>query len=282
MRTLVAGVAEICVFMPQGALEANPLLAALIVELGIEQVFRVGGAQAIAAAAIGTEVIERVDKIVGPGNLYVALAKKAVFGLIGIDSFSGPSEIVVVFDGKADPALVAADLLSQAEHDVNAAAIGITDNEEAAKATQKEVEAQLAELERKEIAGASLRNYGGIMVAPSKSFALSIADSLAPEHLELLTENAEQDAKLIRNAGAIFVGPWAPEAFGDYCAGPNHVLPTAGTARWASALSVADFTRKVSIIKGSEELLAANRDAIVKLARAEGLSAHARAVEKRF
>ncbi|MCC6464942.1 MAG: histidinol dehydrogenase [Planctomycetes bacterium] len=278
----VAGVGEIAVFTPQGGLEANPLLAALLLELKLEEVYRIGGAQAVAAAALGTPKVARVDKIVGPGNIFVAQAKRQLSGRVGIDSFAGPSEVVIVFDGGADPACVAADLLAQAEHDALAAAVAVTDNADAAAAVQAQVDAQLAALPRAGIAARSLRDFGGVIVAPSKGFALRIADSLAPEHLELLTETAEKDSAMVRNAGAVFVGAFAPEAFGDYCAGPNHVLPTAGTARFAQALSVADFTRHVSIIKGSREMLAANRDAIVKLARAEGLEAHARSVEKRF
>jgi histidinol dehydrogenase len=279
---MVAGVKEIAVFTPNGAIEKSPLLAALLLELKIEEVYRVGGAQAVAAAALGTPNIARVDKLVGPGNLFVALAKKQLFGRMGIDSFAGPSEVVVVFDGQADPRHVAADLLAQAEHDTQAAAIGVTDSTDAAEAVSAQVEAQLAALPRKDTAAQSLKQFGGIIVAPSKGFALRIADAFAPEHLELLTQGAEKDADQIRQAGAIFLGAWAPEAFGDYTAGPNHVLPTSGTARFASALSVQDFTRQVSIIRGSRELLAANRGAIESLARAEGLEAHARSVAVRF
>lgn len=278
----VAGVQEIIVMSPPETFEKSPILCALINELGIEEVFRVGGAQAVAAAAIGTEKIARVDKIVGPGNIFVALAKQRLSGRVGIDSFAGPSEIVVIFDESSDPAMVAADLLAQAEHDVHASAVGITDSAEQAEKVKAELEKQLAELPRKDIAAASLATYGGILTVPSKGFAFRFADAIAPEHLELLTEDAENDAKMIRNAGAIFVGPYAPEAFGDYNAGPNHVLPTSGTARWASALGVHDFVRNVSIIRGSKELLEANKDAAIKLARAEGLEGHARSVERRF
>lgn len=278
----VAGVKEIAVFTPPGALEKSPILAALLLELKLEEVYRVGGAQAVAAAALGTPAIARCDKLVGPGNLFVALAKRQLFGRIGIDSIAGPSEVVVVFDASADPRHVAADLLAQAEHDPQAAAIAVCDSGDAATAVQAEVDRQLADLPRKNVAAASLQAFGAIIAAPSKGFALRIADAFAPEHLELLTAAAEQDAAQIRQAGAIFVGPFAPEAFGDYCAGPNHVLPTSGTARFASALSVQDFTRQVSIIRGSKELLAANRGAIETLARAEGLEAHARSVAVRF
>lgn len=277
-----AGVPEIAVFTPPGALESSPLLAALLLELKLEEVYRVGGAHAVAAAAIGTEKIAKVDKFVGPGNIFVALAKQLLAHRMGIDSFAGPSEVVVVFDDSADPAIVAADLLAQAEHDVHAAAIGITDNNDLAEAVRAEIEKQLTDLPRKEIAAASIQHYGGLLVVPSKGFAFRLADSIAPEHCEVMTADADKDAAQIKNAGAIFVGPYAPEAFGDYNAGPNHVLPTAGSARWASALGVNDFMRHVSVIRGSKELLAANKDAAIKLARAEGLEGHARSIERRF
>ncbi|MBX3458750.1 MAG: histidinol dehydrogenase [Planctomycetes bacterium] len=277
-----AGVPEIAVFTPPGALESSPLLAALLLELKLEEVYRVGGAQAVAAAAVGTEKIAKVDKFVGPGNIFVALAKQLLAHRMGIDSFAGPSEVVVIFDSSADPAIVAADLLAQAEHDVHAASIGITDSNDHAEAVKAEVEKQLATLPRKDIAAASLQHYGGLLVVPSKGFAFRLADSLAPEHCEVITRESEKDAALVRNAGAVFVGAYAPEAFGDYNAGPNHVLPTAGSARWASALGVPDFLRQVSIIRGSKELLAANKAAAVALARAEGLEGHARSIERRF
>lgn len=277
----VAGVEEIAVFCPVEAIENNKLLAALLLELKLEEVYRIGGAQAVAVAAIGSEKVAKVDKLVGPGSLFVSLAKQALFGRMGIDSFAGPSEVVVIFDEAANPAWVAADLLAQAEHDVQASAIGVTDSMDAAEKVRAEVQKQLAALPRKEIAEASLRQFGGLIVAPSKGFAIRMADGFAPEHLELLTETAEADSRQIRNAGAIFVGPYAPEAFGDYCAGPSHVLPTAGSARWASALGVADFTRHISIIKGSKELLNANQATIIGMARAEGLEAHARSAEIR-
>ena len=278
----VAGVKEIAVFTPPGSFEKTPLLAALLKELGITEVYRVGGAQAVAAAALGTDKVARVDKIVGPGSLFVALAKRMLYGRLDIDNFAGPSEVVVLFDASANPAYVAADLLAQAEHDELAAAVAVTDNPDAATAVAVEVEKQLAGLPRESIARKSLESYGGIVVAPSLGFAVRFADTLAAEHVEILTEQAEQHAAQMKNAGAIFIGPHAPEAFGDYCAGPNHVLPTCGTARFSSALSVSDFVRQVSIIRGSPELLKANREAILKLARAEGLEAHARSVEKRF
>jgi histidinol dehydrogenase len=286
MMTVVAaqtaGVQEIAVLTPAETIDKSPLTCALIGKLGITEVYRVGGAQAIAAAAIGTEKIARVDKIVGPGNIFVSIAKQLLSGRVGIDTFAGPSEVVVIFDQGADPAMVAADLLAQAEHDTQAAAVGITDNAEHAALVQAEIAKQLAALPRREIAAQSLTQFGALLVVPSIGFARRLCDALAPEHCEILTASAEEDAKQIRNAGAIFIGPWAPEAFGDYNAGPNHVLPTAGAARWASALGVHDFMRQVSIIRGSRELLSANKEAAVKLARAEGLEAHARSIEARL
>lgn len=279
---LAAGVNEVAVFTPSSAIENSPLLAALLLELGIEEVYRLGGAQAIAAAAIGTEKVAQVDKVVGPGNLFVALAKQQLSGRVGIDSFAGPSEVVILFDEAADPALVAADLLAQAEHDTQAAAIGVTHDADAAAAVQKEIDAQLADLPRADIARKSLEVFGAILCVPSKGFGVRIADALAPEHLEILTEEAETDANLFRNAGAIFIGPYSPEAYGDYCAGPNHVLPTAGRARWAHALSTDDFMKRTSIIHAGKEMLAASKDAIIGMARSEGLEGHARSVERRF
>ncbi len=278
----IAGVKEIAVFTPPGAIENTPLMAALLLELGLTEVYRVGGAQAVAAAALGTEKVPRVHKLVGPGNIFVAIAKRLLYGRMAIDSIAGPSEIVVLFDRTANPGHVAADLLAQAEHDEHAAAIGVTDDAATAQAVAAEVEKQLAGLPREAIVRRALAEYGGLLVVPSLNFGLRFVDSLAPEHVEVITEKAEEHAAAIRHAGAIFIGPFAPEAFGDYCAGPNHVLPTAGTATWASALSVHDFLRQVSVIRGSRELLAANRAVIESLARAEGLEAHARSVAARF
>lgn len=278
----VAGVKEIAVFTPPAGVDKTPLLAALCKELGITEIYRVGGAQAVAAAALGTEKIARVDKIVGPGNQFVATAKRMLFGRVAIDSFAGPSEVVVLFDSSANPEHVAADLLAQAEHDEMASAVGVTDSAETAQAVAAAVGRRLAGLPREKVCRLSLESYGGIVVAPSMGFALRFVDTLAAEHVEIITNEAEKHASQIRNAGAIFVGPHAPEAFGDYLAGPNHVLPTAGTARFASALGVGDFLRQVSIIRGSEALLKANADAIATLARVEGLEAHARSVEARF
>jgi histidinol dehydrogenase len=236
----------------------------------------------VAAAALGTEKVPRVDKIIGPGNQFVATAKRMLFGRVGIDNFAGPSEVVVLFDATANPAHVAADLLAQAEHDDLASAVGVTDSADAAQAVAVEVSRRVAGLGREKTCRRSLESYGGLVVAPSMGFALRFVDTLAPEHVEIMTADAEKHAAAIRNAGAIFIGPFAPEAFGDYCAGPNHVLPTAGTARFASALSVADFQRHVSVIRGSDALLKASASTIAKLARVEGLEAHARSAEARF
>jgi histidinol dehydrogenase len=278
----VAGVKEIAVFTPPSGVDKTPLLAALCKELGITEIYRVGGAQAIAAAALGTEKIARVDKIVGPGNQFVAVAKRMLNGRAAIDNFAGPSEVVVLFDSSANPAHVAADLLAQAEHDEMAAAVAVTDNAEAAQAVAVEVSKQVAGLPREKVCRLSLESYGGIVVAPSMGFALRFVDTLAAEHVEIMTSEAEKHASQLKNAGAIFIGAYAPEAFGDYLAGPNHILPTAGTARFASALGVGDFLRQVSIIRGSEALLKAHAPAIAKLARVEGLEAHARSIEVRF
>ncbi|MHC4840114.1 MAG: histidinol dehydrogenase [Planctomycetota bacterium] len=278
----VAGVKEIAVFTPPNSLEDSALLSALLLELGIEEVYRVGGAQAIAAAAYGTDTIPRVDRIVGPGNVFVSIAKQMLSHKVGIDQFAGPSEVVIVFDESADPALVAADMLAQAEHDPEAAAVGITCSTDHAEKVKTEFEKQLQDLPRKEVVEKSIQRYGGIMTAPSIGFALRLANAFAPEHCEIITEDAEKHASEIRNAGAIFIGAYAPEAFGDYNAGANHVLPTCGQARWKGALSIADYTRDVSVIRGSKELLEANKEAAIKLARAERLEAHARSIEKRF
>jgi len=278
----VAGVKEIAVFTPPSAVDKTPLLAGLCKELGITEIYRVGGAQAVAAAALGTEKIARVDKVVGPGNQFVATAKRMLNGRVAIDSFAGPSEVVILFDASANAAHVAADLLAQAEHDEMAAAVGVTDSAEAAQAVAAEINRQLAGLPREAICRRSLESFGGIVVAPSIGFALRFVDTLAAEHVEVVTSDAEKHAGQIRNAGAIFIGPFAPEAFGDYMAGPNHVLPTAGTARFASALGVGDFLRHVSIIRGSEAMLKPHVATIATLARIEGLEAHARSVEARF
>lgn len=274
----VAGVKRIAVATPPGTLETNPIVAAVINELGIEEVYRVGGAQAIAAFAYGTESIARVDKIVGPGNAYVAIAKKLVFGSVGIDSIAGPTEVVVIADQTADSRFVAADLLAQAEHDEAASAICITTEASLAQEVASEVERQLATLERREIAGASIERFGAVFIVESMGAACELANLIAPEHLELMTADDDGAASLIENAGAIFFGPCSSEPVGDYIAGPNHVLPTLGTSRFSSALGVHDFVRRQSVIRYNREALRNNADSIAAMADAEGLTAHKRAV----
>jgi histidinol dehydrogenase len=274
----VAGVGRIVVTTPPQTLEQNANVAAVIAELGIMEIYRVGGAQAIAALAFGTETIPRVDKIVGPGNIYVAIAKKLVYGVVGIDSIAGPSEVVVLADETANAKFVAADLLAQAEHDEAASAICITTSLDFARQVASEVLAQLAQLERGEIAAASIKNYGAIFVVESIEEGCDLINKLAPEHLELMTIDNEQAAALITNAGAIFFGDWSSEPVGDYFAGPNHVLPTVGTARFSSPLGVYDFMKRQSVIHYTEEALKKNAAAIAAMADAEGLTAHKQAV----
>jgi histidinol dehydrogenase len=274
----VAEVRRIAIATPPDTLERNPVVAAVINELGIEEVYRVGGAQAIAAFAFGTETIPRVDKIVGPGNAYVAIAKKLVYGSVGIDSIAGPTEVVVIADHSAEPRFVAADLLAQAEHDEAASAICITTSAELAREVAREVDHQLQTIERREIAAASIERYGAVFVVESIEAACELANSIAPEHLELMTEDDDHVASLIENAGAIFFGAYSSEPIGDYIAGPNHVLPTLGTARFSSALGVSDFLKRQSIIRYNREALQTNAGAIAAMADAEGLTAHKRAV----
>lgn len=274
----VAGVRRIAIATPPGTLESVPAVAAVIDELGITEVYRVGGAQAIAAFAFGTESIERTDKIVGPGNIYVAIAKKLVYGSVGIDSIAGPTEVVVIADETADARFVAADLLAQAEHDKEASAICITVSLDFAHEVAREVERQMESLERREIAKASIESYGVIFVTESLESACELANLVAPEHLELMTEDDERAAGMIENAGAIFFGAWSSEPIGDYLAGPNHVLPTVATARFSSPLGVYDFLKRQSVINYSREALEKNAAAIARMADAEGLTAHKRAV----
>ncbi len=274
----VAGVRRIVIATPPGTFENNPVIAAVIHELGITEVYRVGGAQAVAALAFGTETIPRVDKIVGPGNVHVAIAKKLVYGAAGIDSIAGPTEVVVVADESADARFIAADLLAQAEHDEEASAICITTSEAFAREVSREVERQLLELERREIARASIDKYGAIFVVESLEAASELVNRIAPEHLELMTEDDERAASMIENAGAIFFGAWSSEPVGDYLAGPNHVLPTVATARFSSPLGVYDFLKRQSIIRYTREAIERNADAIAAMADSEGLTAHKRAV----
>ncbi|HXG64817.1 MAG TPA: histidinol dehydrogenase [Blastocatellia bacterium] len=274
----VAGVKRLVVATPPGTIERAPAIAAVLAELGISEVYQIGGAQAIAALAFGTETIARVDKIVGPGNVYVAIAKKLVYGAVGIDSIAGPTEVVIVADQTADPRFVAADLLAQAEHDQEASAICITTSPDLAREVAREVTRQLDALERRDIAAESLERYGAIFVVDSVEDGCALVNRIAPEHLELMTADNERAAGLIENAGAIFFGPWSPEPVGDYFAGPNHVLPTVGTARFSSPLGVYDFLKRQSVIHYSRDAVEKNADAIAAMAEAEGLTAHKRAV----
>jgi histidinol dehydrogenase len=278
----VAGVDRIAMVVPAPGGVLNPLVLAAADIAGIGEIYRVGGAQAIAALAYGTATIAPVDKIVGPGNAYVAAAKRQVFGTVGIDMIAGPSEILVVADATANPEWVAADLLSQAEHDVSAQAILVTDDAGLAGAVEAAVERQLQALPRVEIARQSWRDFGEIIVTSDFSAALPLIDRIAPEHLELVGERVHGLADRIRNAGAIFIGSYTPEAIGDYVAGPNHVLPTGRTARFSSGLGVLDFMKRTSIIECSAESLRAIGPLARTLAGAEGLDAHARSVAIRL
>ena len=279
----VAGVERIVMVTPPGKDgRVNPVTLTAAHLAGATEVYRVGGAQAVAALAFGTQSIPRVDKIVGPGNIFVALAKKAVYGHVSIDSIAGPSEILVIADGGANPRYVAADLLSQAEHDELASAILVTDSRELAQAVSAEVDGFLKVLSRREIIEKSVENYGYILVVDSMEQAVEAANAIAPEHLEIVTANPFALMTKIRNAGAIFLGEYSSEPLGDYYAGPNHILPTNGTARFFSPLSVDDFVKKSSIIYYSREALAAAHGGIEAFAEAEGLTAHANSIKVRF
>ena len=262
--------------------DINPVILATARIAGVHRVFRTGGAQAVAALAYGTESVPRVDKIVGPGNAFVAEAKRQVFGQVAIDMIAGPSEILVVADGKSDPAAVAADLLSQAEHDKLASAVLVTDSETLAKAVQAEIERQLPLLAREEIARASIDNNGKIIVAGDLAVAVQIANRIAPEHLELCMDNPFDWLDRIQNAGSVFMGRHCPEALGDYFAGPNHTLPTSGTARFSSPLSVDDFVKKTQFTYFTGDALERVAGKVDYFARQEGLTAHARSVTIRF
>jgi histidinol dehydrogenase len=279
----VAGVGKIVMVTPpgkDGKVNPNTLVAAN--EAGADEIYKVGGAQAIAALAFGTESIPKVDKIVGPGNIYVALAKKAVYGYVSIDSIAGPSEILVLADETANPRYVAADLLSQAEHDELASAILVTTSKELAEAVSVEVDQFIAELSRKEIMTKSIENYGYILVADSMEDAIDAANEIASEHLEIMTKNPFEVMTKIQNAGAIFIGEYSSEPLGDYFAGPNHILPTNGTAKFFGPLSVDDFVKKSSIIYYSREALEPIHKDIIKFATSEQLTAHANSIKVRF
>lgn len=283
MPAKVAGVSKIVMTTPPDKNgKVNPATLVAANEAGADEIYKAGGAQAIAALAFGTENIPKVDKIVGPGNIYVALAKKAVYGHVSIDSIAGPSEILVIADETANPRFVAADLLSQAEHDELASAILVTTSEELASAVSKEVEQFVKELSRREILEKSLENYGYILIAKDLEEAINVANDIASEHLEIVTKDSFNVMTKIKNAGAIFIGEYSSEPLGDYFAGPNHVLPTNGTAKFFSPLSVDDFIKKSSIISYSKEALEPIHKDIIKFANAEQLTAHANSIKVRF
>jgi len=265
---------------PDGSI--NPLVLVAADLAGVTEIFRIGGAQAIAALAYGTETVPAVDKVIGPGNAYVAAAKRQVFGKVGIDMIAGPSEVLVVADGENDPDWIAADLLAQAEHDTAAQSILMTDDAGFADAVEKAVELQLKRLPRAEIASASWRDFGAIILVRSFEEVPHLVDRIAPEHLELATEQADSLLSRIRNAGAVFLGRHTPEVIGDYVGGSNHVLPTARSARFSSGLSVHDFIKRMSILRLGRDQLSALGLAAVSLAKAEGLEAHGRSVSIRL
>lgn len=277
MNTLpakVAGVKEIIMTTPATGGEVNPVVLAAAYLAGVDRGFKIGGAQAIAALAYGTATVPRVDKIVGPGNIYVALAKKMVFGQVDIDMIAGPSEILIIADKSAKAKYIAADMLSQAEHDELASSVVVTDNKKLAEKVEEELKKQLEALPKKEIAGKSLANYGAIIVVKDMEEACEVANEIAPEHLELCVENPMEMMLKIKNAGAIFLGEYTPEPVGDYIAGPNHVLPTGGTARFFSPLGVYDFVKRSSILYYSKKQLAEDMEDIITLAEHEELIAH--------
>lgn len=279
----IAGVKEIIMVTPPGAEgNPNPYIMAAAAVAGVDKVFLCGGAQAIAALAYGTEKIPKVDKIVGPGNIFVATAKRLLYGVVDIDMVAGPSEILIVADKSAKPAFLAADLMSQAEHDQMASAILLTTSETVARATVKEIERQIKFLERQEIIERSLQDYGEIIVCEDMQQAIEFANELAPEHLEMCVEEPLKYIGMLDNAGSVFLGHWSPEPLGDYYAGPNHVLPTSGTARFFSPLSVDSFIKKSSFIYYTEEELKKAKDDIITLAETEGLTAHANSIKVRF
>jgi histidinol dehydrogenase len=278
----VAGVQEIIAVSPPSPHGYHPGILAAAYIAGVDSFFRIGGAQAIAALAYGTQTVPRVDKIVGPGNIYVATAKKLVFGQVAIDMIAGPSEILVIADDSANPTHVAADMLSQAEHDELAAALCVTTSVSMATAVAQALTEQLATLKRREIATASLKRYGVILIARDRTEAIELANAIAPEHLELAVRSPRTWLKDIRHTGAVFLGHLSTEPFGDYIAGPNHVLPTGRTARFSSPLGVYDFLKRTSVIEISSRALAKLGPHIIRFAEMEGLEAHARAVQYRL
>lgn len=279
----IAGCNEICITTPPSADgKVNPVILAAAKIAGVDRIFKIGGAQAVAALAYGTETVPKADKIVGPGNAFVAEAKRQVFGLVSIDMIAGPSEILVIADGDSDPRFVAADLLSQAEHDKMASAVLVTNSDELAQKVSDEIERQLTLLPREEIARTSIDNNGKIIVAENLNDVIDVANEIAPEHLELCVDNPFDYLDKIKNAGSIFMGRYCPEALGDYFAGPNHTLPTSGTARFSSPLSVDDFVKKSQYTYYTKDALSKVAEKVAFFAEKEGLSAHARSATVRF
>ena len=278
----IAGVKEIALCTPMPGGKINPEIAAAIKLLGVNEVYRIGGAQAIAALAYGTETIKKVDKIAGPGNVYVAAAKRMVFGDAGIDMIAGPSEVLIIADKTANPTFIAADILSQAEHDEMASSVLITDSEALAEDVTRELASQMKTLKRKEIAKKSLEQYGAVIVVKSLKTAFELANRIAPEHLEIMTKTPVRFLPEIKNAGAIFLGEWAPVALGDYAAGPNHTLPTGGTARFSSPLGVYDFMKRSSLLMAKKEGFTELAKAVETLADVEGLEAHGNTIRVRI
>ncbi|HAM50751.1 MAG TPA: histidinol dehydrogenase [Nitrospiraceae bacterium] len=278
----VAGVKEIALCVPSPRGDISPSVMAAIHMLGIKEVYRIGGAQAVGAMAYGTKAIKRVDKIIGPGNIYVSTAKKLVFGEVDIDMIAGPSEILIVADKTANPVFVSADLLSQAEHDELASSVLITDSKLLAGAVRKELTNQLSQLKRRSIAERSVSKYGAIIISSNIREAVRLANEIAPEHLEVMTEKPFRLLPLIKNAGAIFLGQWTPESLGDYTAGPNHTLPTGGTSRFFSPLGVYDFIKRSSLLSFSKEGFRELAKTVITLSEAEGLNAHGNTVRVRY
>jgi histidinol dehydrogenase len=277
----VAGVPEIALCVPTPRGEINPHVMAAIKLLGVQEIYRIGGAQAIGAMAFGTETVNKVDKIVGPGNIYVATAKKLVFGEVDIDMIAGPSEILIIADSSANPRFISADLLSQAEHDSHASSILVTNSQRLAYAVARELRIQLLKLVRKDIAQKSIQRYGAVIITKKMKDAAEISNQIAPEHLEIMTRNPRKLLPMIKNAGAIFLGEWSPEALGDYSAGPNHTLPTGGTARFSSPLGVYDFTKRSSLLNFTKEGFRRLSTTVKLIADTEGLEAHAQSIRER-
>ncbi len=278
----VAEVDEIALCVPTPGNEVNPYVMAAIEMLGVREVYRTGGAQAVGAMAYGTKTIKRVDKIVGPGNIYVAIAKKLVFGEVDIDMIAGPSEVLIIADKTGEPEFIAADLLSQAEHDELASSVLVTDSAGLAKRVQEELNLQVSKLPRIAIAKKSISAYGAILLTENMKEAVRLANAIAPEHLEVMTSNPFELLPLIRNAGAIFLGPWTPEPLGDYAAGPNHTLPTGGTARFFSPLGVYDFMKRSSLLSFSRDGFRKLAATVIALSEIEGLNAHGNTIRVRY